>query len=97
VLKIERSTGGEGACFAISGRIEAAHIAELQRLVDEEQVMHRQVVLDLGDVTLVHPEVVSFFERCETNGVRLENCPAYVRAWIAMTRDETRGPRRPPQ
>jgi len=97
MLKIERSTGGEGACFAISGRIETAHIAELQRLVDEEQVMHRQVVLDLGDVTLVHPEVVSFFERCETNGVRLENCPAYVRAWIAMTRDETRGPRRPPQ
>jgi hypothetical protein len=93
MLKIERSTDGEGARFAISGRIEAAHIAELQRLVDEEQAVHRPVVLDLGDVTLVDPEVVSFFERCETNGVRLENCPAYVREWIAMTRDETRGHR----
>ena len=93
MLKIERSTDGDGARFAISGRIEAAHIAELQRLVDEEQVVHRPVVLDLGDVTLVDPEVVSFFERCETDGVSLENCPAYVREWIAMTRDETRGHR----
>src|SRR5262245_5412362 len=93
MLKIERFTDGEGARFAISGRIEEARIAELQCLVDEEQVVHRPVVLDLGEGTLVDPQVVSFFERCETNGVRLENCPAYVRKWIAMTRDETRGHR----
>lgn len=91
MLKIERSTAAEGTCFAISGRIETAHIAELQRLVDEEQMAHRPVVLDLRDVKLVDREAVSLFERCETSGVRLENCPAYVREWIAMTRGETRG------
>jgi len=82
MLRIERSARGEGVCFAISGRVDAAHLAELQRLIDEETAVRRQVVLDLREVKLVDREAVGFFVRCEATGVRLDNCPAYVREWI---------------
>jgi len=88
VLRIDRSADGE-VCFTITGRIEAAHVAELQRLIDGESSGHRPIVLDLRDVKLVDREAVSFFVRCEASGIRLENCPAYVREWIRHAVDET--------
>lgn len=34
------------------------------------------------EVTLVDSEVVRFLAQCETNGLRLMNCPAYIREWM---------------
>src|SRR5262249_38484410 len=76
-----RSTNGE-VRLTITGRIEVAHVAELQRLVDADSADHRRIVLDLKDVKLVDREAVTFFVRCEARGIKLENCPAYVREWI---------------
>jgi hypothetical protein len=95
MLRIERSADGEDVCFTISGRIEAAHVAELQRLIDEETA-GRSVVLDLRDVKLVDRDAVTFLVRCEAIGVRLDNCPAYVREWIGHEVDEPRGREVPP-
>jgi hypothetical protein len=36
MLRVERSVDGAGVRLTISGRIEAEHVAELERLVDEE-------------------------------------------------------------
>jgi hypothetical protein len=41
MLRIERSADGEDVCFTITGRVEAVHLAELQRLIDEERAAHR--------------------------------------------------------
>ena len=90
MLRIERSPGGEDVCFTITGRVEAAHVGELQRLIDEQRAAHRPVALDLKEVKLVDREAVSFFVRCKAAGVRLDNCPAYVREWIEHEVDETR-------
>jgi len=40
------------------------------------------VVVDLTEVSLMDVEVVRFLVRCETQGVRLANCPAYIREWM---------------
>ena len=89
VLKIERLADGD-AQFTIAGHVEAAHVAELQRLIDEEAVGRRPIVLDLQDLKLVDREAVRFFVRCEAKGIRLDNCPAYVREWIGHeVADET--------
>jgi hypothetical protein len=90
MLRIERSADGEDVCFTVTGRVEAVHVAELQRLIDEERAAHRPVALDLKEVKLVDREAVSFFVRCKATGVGLENCPAYVREWISHEIDETR-------
>jgi len=47
MLRMERSANGPDVCFTIIGRNEAAHVAELRRLIDEETAVHRLVVLDL--------------------------------------------------
>ena len=88
VLRIDRSANGE-VRFTITGRVEAAHVAELQRLIDEESADHRPIVLDLKDVKLVEREALSFLVWCEASGIRLDNCPAYVREWIRHEVDET--------
>ena len=52
MLRIDRSANGE-VRFTLIGRIGAAHVAELQRLIDAESAGNRPIVLDLGDVKLV--------------------------------------------
>jgi hypothetical protein len=80
MLRIQRSANGK-VIFTLSGRIEAEHLEELQRVCSLETV-DRPLVLDMKDVTLVDRDAVKYLARCEANGVRLENCPAYIREWI---------------
>ena len=80
MLRIQRSANGK-VMLTLSGRIEAEHLEELQRVCSLETV-DRLLVLDLKDVTLVDRDAVKYLARCEANGVRLENCPAYIREWI---------------
>jgi DNA-binding NtrC family response regulator len=77
MLKITRATNGE-VVFKLSGRLDAENIGELKKLFSAEASGCR-IVLDLEDLTLVDREVISFFARCEADGVELKNCPAYIR------------------
>ena len=47
----------------------------------------KYVVLDLKEVKLIDREALRFLARCEENGIKVENCPAYIREWIL--REET--------
>jgi len=69
--------------FWLSGRIQPEHLAELRTLLQGEQ---RQVILDLKEVTLVCCDAVRFLGFCESRGIKVRNCPAYVRRWISGER-----------
>ncbi len=86
MLKIQKTAVREAVVFTLSGRIKAEDVAELQRLFEGETEGHR-MVLDLKEVKLVDRETVKFLARCEADGTRLENCPAYIREWIVRERD----------
>ncbi len=43
----------------------------------------RNLVLNMKDVTLVDQSAIRFLARCEADNVTFENCPAYIRYWIA--------------
>jgi hypothetical protein len=60
-------------------------LAELHALIACE-ASRSQVVLDLKDLTLVSGEAINFLVRCESDGITLENCPAYVREWMTRQR-----------
>jgi hypothetical protein len=90
MLRIQTSVEGNQVVFALSGRIEAEDLAELQRLCRSEADDHN-LVLDLGDVRLVNRDAIEFLAECEANGTKLRNCPAYVREWIA--KESTSGKR----
>jgi len=84
-LKIQKSVAGECVVFTLSGRIEMEHLAELQRLFEIE-TQDLAVVLDMKEVKLVDRDALSSLARWELDGVKLENCPAYIREWIVQER-----------
>jgi len=81
MFKIQRSINGRLVVFALSGRIKAERLGELQQLLESEADAHR-LVLDLKEVKLVDRDVVSFLASCEAKGIKLANCPPYIREWI---------------
>jgi hypothetical protein len=84
MLRIQRSNT-HGAAFSLSGRIEAEDVVELQRLLSLEAA-DAAVSFDLQDVTLVDRDTVKFLAGREAAGLKLENCPAYIREWIETER-----------
>ena len=80
MLKIQRVAGGESVVFVLSGRIETENVTQLESLITAEP---EPIVFDLKEVNLVSREVVRFLVQCEDNGIKIRNCPAYIREWIA--------------
>jgi hypothetical protein len=85
-FRIETAARGRFTVFILSGRIEKQAIAELRKLF-ESQPDVREIVLDLKDVGVIDREVMRFFGRCEAEGVKLENCAAYIREWMEREKD----------
>jgi len=85
MLKIQRVSSSH-VVFELSGGMDAENLAELKKVIESEASGHR-IVLDLRDLTLVDRDAVKFIECCETNNIKLENCPAYIREWIERERE----------
>ena len=81
MLRVGRSEDNGQTNFVLSGRIEEKHISELRDLIEDEPNVE-DVMLDLEEVKLVNREAVRFLAGCEAQGVKLMNCPPYIRAWI---------------
>ena len=85
MLKIERFLRGELIVFVLSGRIESENLPQLEALTSAER---SRFVLDLKEVNLVSRDAVKFLTRCEENGAVLQDCPPYVREWMAGERQQ---------
>ena len=83
-LRIETSVRKRYTVFSLSGRIEAEHVGQLKELFDRD---YRDTILDLQDLRLADREAVRFLKTCEAEGMKLENCPAYVREWMDREKD----------
>jgi hypothetical protein len=80
MLRIERSANGH-VVFTLSGRMQTEDIEQFQHLLVAETA-GQQLMFDLRDVTLVNQDAVTFLAYCESNGIKLENCPLHIRNWI---------------
>ena len=83
-MRIERSTRQRFTVFTLSGRMEAAQVLELKELFDRD---YRNIILDLRDLRLADRNAVRFLRGCEADGMKLENCPAYIREWMDREKD----------
>jgi hypothetical protein len=83
-LRIERSVRQGIMVFTLSGHIKAEEVAELKALFETD---YRTIVLDLRDVRLADRDAVKFLRECEADGMKLENCPAYMREWMDREKD----------
>jgi anti-anti-sigma regulatory factor len=82
-LKIETASDGRTPTLRLIGRIEAAHLPELEAQVRRHGP---RLVLDLDDVTLVDVAVVRFLIACEAEGIELRRCPPYIGEWMERER-----------
>ena len=82
-LKIEKLAGEHGTTLKLIGRIRAEHLAELRGQI----AASAPTVLELREVTLVDAEVVRFLSACESEGIHLQHCSAYIREWIVRERE----------
>jgi anti-anti-sigma regulatory factor len=82
-LRIERYSDRGGAILRLIGRMQAEHVSEVERQIEESGT---KVTLDLEEVTLVDVQVVRFLGTCEIRGIRVLNCSPYIADWIAQER-----------
>lgn len=80
MLKIERVSNGR-TVLTVSGAIEGGDVVALERLIKLEN--GKGLVLDLGNVTRVDRSGVRILKCCTDRGATLENCPGYIREWLA--------------
>jgi hypothetical protein len=83
VLRIDRTDKSGWAVFFISGRLELQHIELLRAHFDVETL---PIILDFAGVRLVDRDVVEALAQWDLDGIRFENCPAYLLDWIARLR-----------
>ena len=83
-LKIEKYRDARSTTIRLIGRMRAQHLSELEKQMRESE---SKIVLDLEELDLVDVEAVRFLGMCETQGVTLRNCSAYIRDWIGKERD----------
>lgn len=88
MLKILRS-GNDSIVLAVSGRIDESDLPDLQAALDTEFRTH-DLTLDLAEVRLVHRTALRFLAECEAKGIKLKNCPTYIREWFAAERRSSR-------
>jgi len=84
-FRIHRSSTLDAVVLALSGDIDREHAARLQQFLTSDT--GRRLILDLQNITLVDRAAVQFLAGVEATGIRLVNCPEYVRTWIAAERD----------
>ena len=85
MLKITKAANGD-VVLTVSGRMRSENLAELKNLIEAE-AEGRGIVLDLKELILVDRDAVRFLKRCESTGIELRNCSAYIREWITRERD----------
>src|SRR5262247_2538899 len=84
-LRIYRESTPDAIVFELSGDMDQEHVARLQELLANEA--DGRVTLDLQDVTLVDRTAMQFLAEAEIAGIRIVNCPGYVRSWIGAEKD----------
>lgn len=83
--KIHRQEIGDGrVALRVSGRLAGNNVDMLRTLLEQENNVS---TLDLKDVRLVDGDAVKLLAMHESNGVRIDNCPLYIREWIRCERE----------
>jgi hypothetical protein len=83
-LKIEKIAGERCTTIKLIGRIRAEHLPELKTQVAASA---SPIELELAEVSLVDLDSVRFLSGCESEGIRLLSCSAFIREWIVRERE----------
>ena len=68
----------------LSGEFRSEHVHQVKAELD---LCTPPVILDLAEVDLADVEAIRFLNSCETKGVSVLQCSAYIRAWMFQERE----------
>jgi len=76
----KRFDGAGAVTLVIAGKFSGGCLGELRRAIEGAQRMHKEVVVDLSEVTLVDRPCLQFL--AARHDIKLINCPEYIQPWI---------------
>ena len=79
--RIHRSERPNTVIFILSGEMNIELVTRLQEVIAKDGP--HLITLDLKDITTADREAVRFLVGAEATGIRIINCPEYMRSWIA--------------
>ena len=88
-LKIRPVAGKRAIRICLSGQLRSEHIDQLKSEVERGGP---SVTLDLEELDLVDIEGVRFLNACESAGVSIVHCSAYIREWMLQERSRPKDP-----
>jgi len=88
-LKIRQVAGKREIRLCLSGQLRSENLDQLK---SELERGGPQVTLDMTEVDLVDIEGVRFLTACESAGVSILHCSAYIREWMLQERGRVEKP-----
>jgi len=73
----------------LNGIFREESLPELEGSICQARQARQRVFIDLSEVTLVDRKAVQYFANQPVEEVKLINCPAYLRRWIAPEGNES--------
>ena len=87
-ITAELNPAKRSVTLMLNGRFSEDALPELDQSIANARDSHRQVYIDLSEVTLVDRKAVQYFSEQAGLDVKLVNCPIYLRRWISQVSDE---------
>jgi anti-anti-sigma regulatory factor len=84
ILRIDRHAVGKRVVLHLVGNLRIEHLDELKTQI---KAAGREIVLDVGAVTLISVEGVRFLISCENAGIAITNASPYVSEWMTLERN----------
>jgi len=82
MVKISQADSYGPVVLMIAGNCSGGSLGELRRAIERARRMHREIVIDLGEVTLVDKPSLEFLAEQSRSDIKLVNCPEYIEPWI---------------
>jgi hypothetical protein len=84
MLKIDTRFEPAGpVTLTIAGHFGNEHLGELKRALQRARRSHKEVFIDLSEVTLVDRHSLQFLAAQTRQDIKLINCPEYLEPWIS--------------
>ena len=80
---LSKSEIGNVVRLTLAGKMSANGIGELRREIEGARKRRKPILVDLGEITLVDRVSADYLNSVAGGAVRFENCPSYLRRWIA--------------
>jgi hypothetical protein len=83
-LRIDKHALGKRVILHLVGDLRIEHLDELKTQI---KAAGREIVLDVGAVTLISVEGIRFLNSCKDGGTPISNASPYISEWMTLERN----------